>query len=72
MECHLYYVGGLRACQWGGSAVESKVTQGVIICDVETDMASYHTHSQMHTPTFIWSLVHKCMTPTMCVSVCVY
>lgn len=54
--------------------VKSRVTQGVIICDVEMDMASYHTHtlSKIHTQhlcTAIWSLVHKCMTPTMCVYV---
>lgn len=51
--------------------MESRVTQGVIICDVETDMASYHTHTLKYTPlhlcTAIWSLVHICMTLTMCV-----
>lgn len=46
-------------CQCGGSAVKSKVTQGVIICDVETDMDSYNTYPQIHTPTFM----HNHMVP---------
>lgn len=33
--------------------VRRRVTQGVIICDVETDMDSYHTQSQTHTPAFM-------------------
>lgn len=56
--------------------VKSKVTLGVIICDVETDMASHHTHSQIHIPTFM----HGHMVPGaqmydshyVCVFVCVY
>lgn len=30
--------------------VRSIVTRGVIICDVETDMASYHAHTLKYTP----------------------
>lgn len=56
--------------------MKSKVTQGVIICDVETDMAIPHTytHTQIHTPTFM----HDHMVPGaqmydshyVCVCVC--
>ena len=54
--------------------VKSKVTQGVIICDVRTDMASYHTHTPIHIATFMHSHMvpgaHMCDSHYTQVCVC--